>query len=92
VREGGAEPTAGGQDETDDCPHCGADLARERLFVAGLLMLCNACLTEVPPPPASAWGPPVRRLWLSDTAPPAPVMHPPRGAIPRPTSARSTGR
>jgi hypothetical protein len=47
--------------EADDCPHCEADPGTHRVFVAGLIMLCNACLSEVPPAPASTWGPPVRR-------------------------------
>jgi hypothetical protein len=43
--------------EADDCPHCGEDLAVHRVFYAGLFLLCAHCLTEVPPAPASAWGP-----------------------------------
>jgi hypothetical protein len=90
VHDGGAQAAAGGQDESDDCPHCGVDLARERVYMAGLLMLCHKCLNEVPPAPASAWGPPVHRQWANGD--PEPLMHPQRGATPRPASARSTGR
>gem|GEM_PF-5116534 len=45
--------------ELDDCPHCGADLVVHRVLYAGLLLLCENCLSEVPPAPASAWGPAV---------------------------------
>jgi hypothetical protein len=44
-------------DQADDCPQCGVDLAVHRVLYAGLLLLCTHCLTEVPPAPASAWGP-----------------------------------
>lgn len=58
---GGDDGIEGSPHEADDCPHCGFDLRATRIHLAGLILLCSQCLLEVPPAPASAWGPPVEQ-------------------------------
>lgn len=82
-----------GAPEADDCPHCGFDLHATRVMIAGLILLCSQCLLEVPPAPASAWGPPVGNRatnWPARKTPAARVRRRDGGA-PLPEQAGPTG-